>query len=65
MKKLFCLAAALLLTGCAQWETMTPQQKNMVIATTAAGLVIGYYANDGDDVINQVHKHECRGRCDD
>ena len=47
------LASVVLLSGCAQWETMEAEEKNLLIATTAAALVIGYYANDGDTTVIQ------------
>lgn len=55
MKKYLCLLV-IFLCGCAHWEAMTQEQKNLAIATSVAGLVIGaVVANDG----NNDHHHDC------
>jgi len=47
MKKLFVLLGIIvLLSGCAHWEAMTQEQKNMTVATTVAALVLGVVVSD-------------------
>lgn len=48
MKFLSTILVMVFLTGCAQWQAMDRKQKEVVVATAVAGLIIGYYANDGD-----------------
>ena len=63
MKQLLALTAVLLLSGCATWDSMTPQQQQMVIWTTVGGLVVGAIAADDDGnttIIEQPgHEHDC------
>ena len=59
--KLLFLVGALSLTGCAQWQAMTPQQQQLVIGTAVVSLVVGYHANS-DDVT--VINNEIPIRCD-
>jgi hypothetical protein len=54
VKTLTLLATLLLLAGCAHWEQMTQHEKNVVVGTALAGLVIGAVVNDDD---NDRHDH--------
>lgn len=52
----------LVLSGCAQWQGMTPEQRNVVIGTAIASALVGYALNDDDDVtvIVPPRDYHCR-----
>ena len=56
MRKLFVLFTVLLV-GCAHFDQMTQHEKNVVIGSTIAALVIG--AAVSDDGGNNYHGHNC------
>lgn len=56
MKKFFVLFTVLL-AGCAHFEQMTQHEKNVVIGSTIAALVIGAAINDDG---GNSHHHNCR-----
>ncbi len=65
IKRIILLLAIVLLSGCAQWQTMTPQQKNVVIGAVVTGIIIGVLVAE-DDVTRLVDEHDdfsCRGNC--
>lgn len=48
----FSFALVLLLTGCAQFAAMTPQQKKVTAASIAGAVVLGYLVADDDEIVN-------------
>lgn len=60
LKKIAVVFAAVLLSGCAQFAAMTPQQKKVTAASIAGAVVLGYLVNDDDDtfVTNVTEIHE-------
>lgn len=56
MNKLILVSILLLLSGCAHFDAMTQHEKNVVIGSTVAGLVIGALVTDGGD---NGHHHDC------
>lgn len=50
------LVSSLLLSGCAHFDAMTQHEKNVVIGSTVAGLIIGAVVNDGG---SNKHHHDC------
>jgi hypothetical protein len=66
--KIVALSLVLALSGCAQWNQMTDQEKGVVIGTAILVGVLGYAAGDHDEtiVVNPApkppecwHEHHC------
>lgn len=50
------ILALVFLSGCAHWEAMTQEQKNLAVATTVAGIVVGALVSDDG---GGHHHHDC------